>query len=158
MQAKFELEDSVSNEGKGANGGCLCGAVRYELLDEPLAVIFCHCGSCRRHTGAAVVTLVGMRRDDVRFTQGERAIYPSSPGVGRGFCSQCGTPLTWEGDGEELGPLIELHVGSFDDPNAFAPECHIHHDERLRWFEVADELPRHHEWDEGEPYQHGPAR
>ena len=99
----------------------------------------------------------GMKKDHVRFTQGERAIFESSPGVGRGFCSQCGTPLTWEGDGEELGPLVEIHIGTLDDPSAFVPESHLHHDERIPWFEVADELPRHHEWDEGKPYRHGPV-
>jgi len=135
----------------------MCGAIRYELVSDPITVIFCHCESCRRHTGAPTSALAGMRRDDVRFTQGERAIYESSPGVGRGFCRSCGTTLTWEGDGEELGPLIEIHTGTLDDPEAFVPESHIHCDERLPYFDIADELPRHHEWDEGAPYQYGPG-
>ncbi len=139
-------------------GGCMCGAVRYEASGEPTAVIHCHCLSCRRHAGALVVTLAGFRRDQVRFTKGERTIYESSPGVGRAFCSQCGTSLTWEGDGEELGPLIEILTGTLDDPSVFSPESHVHHDERIAWFDVADDLPRHHEWDEGKPYQHGPVR
>jgi hypothetical protein len=138
-------------------GRCMCGDIRYELMSEPIAVIYCHCESCRRHTGAPASALAGMRRDDVRFTQGERAIYESSSGVGRGFCRNCGTTLTWEGDGEELGPLIEIHTGTLDEPNVFVPESHIHCDERLPHFDIADELPRHHEWDEGEPYQYGPG-
>ena len=141
----------MSEEKKAATGGCMCGAVRYELTGTPISVIHCHCLSCRRHTGAPVVTLVGAKKDQVRFTTGERGIYASTPGVGRGFCGQCGTSLTWEGDGEELGPLIEIHISTFDDPSQFTPASHIHCDERLAWFEVADDLPRHHEWDEGEP-------
>ncbi len=100
----------------------MCGAVRYEAAGEPISVIHCHCLSCRRHTGAPVVTLVGLKKDRVRFTAGVRGLYQSSPGVGRGFCSQCGTPLTWEGDGGELGPLIEIHIGTLDDPSRFTPE------------------------------------
>jgi hypothetical protein len=104
-----------------------------------------------------VATLAGLKKDQVRFTKGERQLYESSPGVERGFCSRCGTSLTWEGDGDELGPLVEIHVGTLDDPSMVSPQCHIHHDERIEWFDVADDLPRHHEWDEGEPYRHGPG-
>lgn len=147
----------MNDEQEGASGGCMCGAVRYEATGEPISVIHCHCLSCRRHTGAPVVTLVGWKKDQVRFTAGARGLHESSPGVGRGFCSQCGTPLTWEGDGGELGPLIEIHIGTLDDPRKFTPESHVHHDERIPWFDVADDLPRYHEWDEGEPYRHGPA-
>ncbi len=118
----------MNSNQKNATGGCMCGSVRYELIEAPISVIHCHCQSCRRHTGAAVVTLVGMKKDQVKFTQGERAIFESSPGVGRGFCSQCGTPLTWEGNGDELGPLIEIHIGTLDDPSALVPMIHIHND------------------------------
>ncbi len=66
-------------------GGCMCGAVRYEAIGEPLDVGYCHCHSCRRHTGAPVVTFVMFEADQVRFTGRERSIYNSSPGVGRAF-------------------------------------------------------------------------
>ncbi len=139
-------------------GGCMCGAVRYEVIGDPFSVIHCHCLSCRRHTGAPVVTLAGFKQDQVRFTAGERRIYESSPGVGRAYCGQCGTPLTWEGDGGELGPIVELHISTFDDPDVFVPQYHVHHDERIAWFDVADGLPRYHaSEDDSEPYRRGPA-
>ena len=147
----------MSDQSFKASGGCMCDKVRYEVTGEPFSVSYCHCLSCRQHSGAPVVTLVGLKQDQVNFTEGERRIYESSPGVGRGYCRDCGTPLSWEGDGGELGPLVELHINTFDDPEKFTPQQHIHHDERLPWFDVADELPRFHEWDEGEPYRHGPA-
>ena len=136
----------------------MCGAVRYEAVGEPNGVIYCHCESCRRHTGAPVSTLAGFTRDNVRFTQGERKLYASSEGVGRGFCVECGTTLTWEGDGEELGLLVEIHMGTLDDPNALTPTCHVHHDERISWFDTAGTLPRYHEWEVEEgPYRSDPA-
>jgi hypothetical protein len=136
-------------EGQGTiTGGCMCGAVRYEASGDPLSVIFCHCESCRKHTGAPVVTLAGFKKDQVRYTAGERATYESSPGVLRGFCSRCGTPLTWEGDGDELGPLVEIHVGTTDNATKLAPQLHVHFAERIPWFEVSDNLPRYHEWEE----------
>ncbi len=60
--------------------------VRYEAEGAPVSVIYCHCNSCRKHTGAPVVALAGFKREQVRFTHGERTIYNSSSGVDRGFC------------------------------------------------------------------------
>ena len=135
-----------------ATGGCMCGAVRFEATGAPRSKSYCHCTSCRKHTGAPVVSLIGYRKDQVSFTKGERKIYESSPGVGRAFCDQCGTSLTWEGEFGEAGALVELLVGTFDDPNAFAPEGHLHHLERISWFETTDNLPRYRAWDSEEPY------
>lgn len=125
-----------------ASGGCMCGAVRYHVEGAPLSSIFCHCMSCRRHTGAPVVALAGYRRDQVTYTKGQPRIFESSPGVGRAFCGDCGTPMTWEGDGGEIGPMVEFLINTFDNPQDFEPECHIHHQERLPWLEIHDALPR----------------
>jgi hypothetical protein len=35
-------------------GGCLCGAVRLIATGQPKRIYWCHCQSCRRHTGAPV--------------------------------------------------------------------------------------------------------
>lgn len=118
-------------------GGCMCGAVRYEAMGKPLYVGHCHCNSCRRHTGAPVVTVAVFPADKVRFSQSDRSIFNSSPGVGRGFCKQCGTPLTWEGNDN-----ISLHISTLDDPNILTPERHWYYEERISWFDTADELPR----------------
>lgn len=145
-------------ETKKLNGGCMCGAVRYQTAGETIGVIYCHCKSCRRHTGAPVSMLAGFRQNDVYFIKGERKLYASSEGVGRGFCIDCGTTLTWEGDDEELGPLVEIHMGTLDEPDALKPSCHVNHDERVAGFDVAGTLPRYHEWEEEEgPYCNEPV-
>ncbi len=139
-------------------GGCMCGAVRYEARGEPLVVVHCHCESCRRHTGAPMVTLVSFERDKVRYTSGAPKIHNSSPGVGRAFCGTCGTPLTWEGmTGGKTA--IEFHIGTLDEPNAFTPVRHVFHEERLDWFDTADELPRYRKttYDGDDAYLHGPS-
>lgn len=147
----------MATEKDSLTGGCMCGAVRYEAVGDPIVVFYCHCESCRRHTGAPVVTFVCFERNQVRFTKGERKIYNSSPGVRRAFCGQCGTPLTWEGDYAGKS-LIEFHISTLDDPNALVPETHLFHGERLAWFDVADRLPRHRASQrDGEPYRRGPA-
>ncbi len=141
-----------------AEGGCMCGAVRYRASGAPETVILCHCESCRRHSGAPAVALAGYTRDQVRYVSGPPKVYNSSPGVGRAYCGDCGTSLTWEGDDGEGGQLVELMVATMDQPQDFAPHAHIHHGERLPWFETAEPLPRYRVWhDDGdEPYLHAP--
>ncbi len=139
-------------------GGCLCGAVRYETTGESFKVLHCHCQSCRKHNGAPVVTLAGFKADQVKFSGDERKIYESSPGVGRAFCGKCGTPLTWEGDGGDLGPIVELHISTFNNPAALKPSVHSFDSERIPWFEVADNLPRYEGLSDMSPLlRHGPV-
>ena len=140
-------------------GGCLCGAVRYETRGDPFAVNHCHCRSCRKHNGAAVVTLAGFKADQVSFSGEERKIYESSPGVGRAFCGHCGTPLTWEGDGGALGPIFEFHISTFDRPDGLVPSSHAFEPERIPWFDVADNLPRYRGFaQDGVLLHHGPVK
>ena len=120
----------------GVSGGCMCGAVRYECVGEPLYVGYCHCRSCRHHSGAAVAGMLVFMPEQVSFTTGSISPYQSSPGVRRGFCGKCGTTLTWEGRG-----LISLHIGALDDPDAHAPSLHWRWEERSPWYDDAGDLP-----------------
>ncbi len=142
------------------SGGCLCGQVRFETVGEPFAVNYCHCESCRRHNGSVVAVLAGFLQQQVAFSGRQRGAYASSPGVIRAFCPNCGTPLTWEGDGgEELGQIIELHLNTFDRPEALVPTSHAFEPERIAWFDVADDLPRYEGFADLSTLLHnGPAR
>lgn len=131
-------------------GSCMCGAVRYEASGKPLDVAYCHCESCRKHTGAPVVAWVAFDAEKVRFLA-ERGKYQSSPGVVRGFCPACGTPLTWEGESRRYAgrKITELHISTLDTPELLVPDRHWFDGERLAWFAVADNLPRYAELDDG---------
>ena len=122
-------------------GGCLCGAVRYRIDAAPLWTGYCHCASCRRSTGAPVTMFVGASAESAVFTKGKRAFFASSPGVARGFCAACGTPLTYESD--RFPGEVHFYISTFDDPEPLRPAFHVFHKERIRWLEIADTLPRH---------------
>ena len=139
-------------------GGCLCGAVRYETAGRSFKVLNCHCTSCRKHNGAPMATLAGFKAEQVTFSGEARKVYASSPGVGRAFCGTCGTPLTWEGDDSDRGPVFEFHISTFDTPEALKPSLHSFYAERIAWFDVADDLPRYEGLSEQSPIvRHGPA-
>lgn len=124
-------------------GGCFCGAIRYEASGLPESVFHCHCRECRRNTGAAVATFAIFRpSDSFEWTQGETAVFESSPGVRRRFCPACGTPLSYEAD--KCPDEIHLLISTFDAPEAFRPEFHVFMKDRIPWFDTDDELPRHY--------------
>jgi hypothetical protein len=115
-------------------GGCLCGAVRFRVEGPAKWTAYCHCESCRRHTGAPVSAYAGFEADKVRFTKGTLARFASSEGVQRGFCAACGSTLTYEG--ARWPTEIHLHVGAFDDPEPFAPQGHAFAEERVSWLHL----------------------
>lgn len=139
-------------------GGCMCGAARYETTGDTSRAINCHCESCRRHTGAPMATLVVFKAEQVTFSGDDRAIYVSAPGVVRGFCGVCGTPLTWETEHIDLGQVCAIHISTFDDPDAITPIAHSFYGEKISWFDTADNLPRHEGFVANSPViRHGPA-
>tara|TARA_R110002073_G_scaffold309242_2_gene479486 strand:+ start:1228 stop:1554 length:327 start_codon:yes stop_codon:yes gene_type:complete len=102
---------------------------------------------------------VGFKADQVTFNGKPRDIYESSPDVGRAFCSKCGTPLTWEGDGGDIGPIVEIHIGTFDSPHIFVPTSHAFYNERLPWVDKPEQLPRYEGFPGDSPIlQHGPTK
>jgi hypothetical protein len=125
----------------GLQGGCMCGAVRYEASGEPFNATLCHCVDCRRASGAPALAWFSVRRDTLHWTRGSPARNASSPGVERLFCGQCGTQLTWDGAGAP--GEIDVTVCSLDDPEAVAPADHTFASQQLRWLHLADTLPRY---------------
>lgn len=131
-----------------SEGRCLCGAIRFHVIGDPIWVGHCHCDSCRRNTGSAVATFIGVQAGQVSYTQGERQFYESSVGVRRGFCGKCGTPLTYEA--ERFPGEVHLYLCTLNEPEKFLPEFHVFYSERVPWFEVVDDLPRYARTSSGE--------
>ena len=123
-----------------ATGRCLCGAIRFEVAAEPLSTNFCHCESCRRHSGGIAAPFATFRKDAVRWHGAERERYRSSPRVSRSFCGRCGSPLAYEHDDQP--DEIDLYLGVFDDPARFPASMHVHYGERVAWFDTVDQTPR----------------
>ena len=127
-----------------AEGGCLCGAVRYRLVGPPLASRHCHCENCRRASGAGVLTWITVRQADFEWLQDEPKRYAySSPhypaAVERWFCATCGSQLGWhcEDDG-----TVDLTAGSLDDPSLAEPSRHVFTHGQVPWIDFRDDLPR----------------
>jgi hypothetical protein len=112
-------------------GGCFCGAVRYQLTSSPVSSAICHCESCRRASGAPSVAWVTVEREKFQIIKGEPAAYASSPGVVRRFCGRCGSPLTYENS--KFPRTIDITTATLDDPNRFPPTQEVWLADRVPW-------------------------
>jgi len=119
-------------------GRCSCEAIRFTLTVPPSDVHWCHCGMCRRATGAASAVLVWAPRTAVQWT-GSPSRYRSSNVAERGFCDRCGSPLFLQYDRSQE---IALMLGAFDDPAQLRPTHHYGVESTLPWDDRADGLPR----------------
>ena len=52
-------------------GGCLCGAVHYEVSEAPFSVCYCHCRICQQTSGSVATVGAVFRKVTFRFTRGE---------------------------------------------------------------------------------------
>jgi hypothetical protein len=125
-----------------AEGGCLCGAIRYSLSGEPRYSVICHCASCRRASAAPSVAWVTFDRDQVEF-RGHPQSFRSSPGAVRRFCGNCGSAISYES--AATPGTVDLTTASMDDPTAFPPTREVWVEEKLWWEAVnhaLDHYPR----------------
>ncbi len=122
-------------------GGCLCGDVRYRAEEDPFRVVHCHCGACRRLSGAAFLTFVAFKADAFTWTAHKPARYRSSATAERGFCARCGCTLaTFE---DAFPDWMQVTLGSLDRPQDVTPVDHIWTDSQLSWLRIDDDLPRY---------------
>jgi hypothetical protein len=122
----------------GLTGGCQCGAVRYRLDAAPTGANVCHCRMCQKAAGAPFMAFAGVRLAELVWTRGAPKLFASSAIAERGFCADCGTPLTWSDHGRDR---ISVTIGSLDEPAAIAPVMQLSVETRLPWLDGLDELP-----------------
>lgn len=104
----------------GMRGRCLCGAVRFVADIAVAETHVCHCDSCRRWTGSALLA-VSVQPDAISF-EGVDSIrrFGSSDWAERAWCADCGSTLYYRLTVEDYGPrTYEMSLGLFETPEAF---------------------------------------
>ena len=79
-----------------------------------------------------------VKHENLRWTRGKPAIFQSSNIVERGFCSACGTPLTYR---RVESNTISVTIGSLDDPEPARPVLQFGIEGKLSWTGGLDTLP-----------------
>jgi len=122
-------------------GGCLCGAVRYEITELPKRMGLCHCRSCQRATGSAYFPFMATLTDALKI-QGKLTWYESigdsGHKVSRGFCPKCGSMLF--GIPDVLPDFRTVSASSLDNPLIFKPEIAVWLEDALPWHDITRSL------------------
>ncbi len=97
------------------DGGCHCGAIRYEADVDPEETIICHCTDCQALSGSAYRTVNFVPEEQFTLVAGDLKMYVKTADSGNRrammFCPDCGTQIyatSVDGDAGVLG----LRVGT----------------------------------------------
>ncbi len=124
-----------------AEGGCLCGAVRYRVSGRIEESGYCHCRTCQRQSGAPAVAWFALKPSGFAYVKGAPKIHRASNHAGREFCGDCGTYLVFREDDETQ--TLSVNTASLDNPMLSPPAFHIYCESRIGWFDTMDEFPRY---------------
>jgi hypothetical protein len=138
----------MTDAGRRFAGGCLCGALRYEALGEPLYAGHCYCTDCQKASGSGFIPFLGFSCGAVRFT-GESRPFVSKAAHGgdatRNFCAVCGS-LVFGGE-RGTSDAFTIYAGSLHDKSLFQPKVAIFTRSRPAWavippgLKIFDALP-----------------
>ncbi|MGR8935162.1 MAG: GFA family protein [Gammaproteobacteria bacterium] len=123
-------------------GGCLCGAVRYEVSIAPAIAGFCYCESCRKLSGSGHAFLALVPEAAMKISGNIRGFEwkaDSGNTVTTSFCPTCGSPLFGKNSG--MPDMVAFRVASLDDPDAISPQMAVYTKRVLSWDCLDPALP-----------------
>ncbi|TAL03076.1 MAG: GFA family protein [Rhodospirillaceae bacterium] len=124
-------------------GGCLCGAVRYQISGKPVATAVCHCKNCQKQSGTAFSIVFSVKAKELSV-DGALSTFEdvgsSGAPVLRKFCGKCGSPILSEI--AALSHLRFIKAGTLDDTSWLKPQIHIWCDSAQSWVERDPALPQ----------------
>jgi hypothetical protein len=118
-------------------GGCQCGAIRYRAEGPRDRASVCHCRMCQKASGGPFMAFV---RFPVRHVAWSRppAVFASSTIAERGFCRDCGTPLSYR---RIASDYVSVTLQSLDDPTSVTPDIVFSPETKVTWWRSLGDLP-----------------
>lgn len=128
---------------KKIKGGCLCGAVSFEVDNTFEKLFLCSCDQCRQITGSAFASnlFVGIggfewktgAADIVNYQMPERDI-------SKAFCRTCGSGVPWRNG---AGTHMIVPAGTIDAPINVAERFRIFTAEQPGWASDLEQIASH---------------
>lgn len=138
----MSIETRTSSATQLRTGGCVCGAIRYELRREPLIVHCCHCTYCQRESGAAFAVNLLIEASAVRLLRGmpQSVMTPTHSGLGQKIarCPVC-LVAVWSNYKLAADKIHFIRVGTLDYPDEITPDIHIYTLSRQRWLPLPED-------------------
>lgn len=126
-------------------GGCLCGAVRYEVSAPVEKLIVCHCTDCQRTSGTGASINALLPSSALRLVRGATKVFskPSDSGnvLHRHFCGDCGSPIHSQRD--NAPEFLVLKAGTLDSHEGLRVAMNIWTRSRRPWTLMDTSLESH---------------
>ncbi|MBS1163901.1 MAG: aldehyde-activating protein [Burkholderiaceae bacterium] len=123
-------------------GGCLCGAVKFEVSGEPKRFLHCHCTRCRKATGTGHASNMFLQPGTLKWVSGEEQVrsykVPEAQRFTNTFCATCGGRLPRQPAGTDM---VIVPAGSLDGEPPIKPTGRIFYGSRAAWSCGGDDLP-----------------
>jgi hypothetical protein len=128
-------------------GRCLCGAIRFELDQQPTDAGYCHCTRCQRRSGTAASPQARIDGRAFHLTAGESSLavwrHPDG-GFEKCFCSHCGAHLFSRNPDDPT--QMSIRMAAFDDDPGVRPRWRAFVAYAAPWEPIPDDgLERHQE-------------
>lgn len=124
-------------------GGCRCGAIRFEVRGAPVRMLNCHCRDCQQTTGAGYAPIFVVQEAAFELT-GSLRYWATTGGSGqrieRGFCPECGSQVLIRL--QRAPEIVAINAASLDDPSAHRPTLDIYTGSRQPWDVLAAETAK----------------
>lgn len=115
---------------------CACGACKFEFDADPTFIANCHCADCKKASGGAMATFLGVATTDFTATAGTPKAFhytaDSGNGLDRNFCPECGSRL-YTSNLESFPGMVFVAVGALDRPELIEPKLEMFTKRRLHW-------------------------
>ena len=122
-------------------GGCICGQVKYQIIDKPLFTQACHCKDCKVLTGSSYVVNSSILENTL-IVEGEVSSTELKAGSGAScktyFCTKCGTYIYADYD-TAVGRLT-VRTKTLDNAEKFPPQVHIFTKDKDPWLNLPEDV------------------
>lgn len=112
-------------------GECRCGTVQFEVTQQPLITMACHCIGCQRMTASAYSLSALYLSSAFRVTAGEPELGGLRAETKHYFCPECKSWLFTRPQG--VGELVNVRATMMEDAQSFEPFVESYTDEMLPW-------------------------
>jgi hypothetical protein len=117
------------------SGGCLCGAVTFEIENDFRLFQLCHCEQCQKLSGSAHASNLFAKPEKITWLSGTEKIKRhdvEGRHISNAFCEECGCRVPFL---SLNGKIVFVPAGSLNDAPDMKPQANIFWPERAAWYD-----------------------
>jgi hypothetical protein len=138
----------MKNSKANYSGECLCGGIRFEVVNFEEQIGHCHCKMCQKFHGAAFSTFGETKLENIYWLRGYENLkaFHAPNGTIRQFCNTCGSSLLFPSSSNQESGTIEVALSSLDNASDLIPDAHLYTNYKVPWLDIEDNLPKYKEY------------